>query len=236
MTILGHTHAPLVIHFLVPLTIQCFPSAVFVAVVCKPETSDPAKASDTARQINFFPESTSSTTRSLSAGFAKFITGGRPITQPPCKPSAYPRAFTRVSSWVMMSWWTDQQCLSWVGGYRDIANVPRGSSQTGVMDSHVRMPVWGTRWTAYLFWGNDAAHQFPAFQMLSWAHTHRVNLQFTNPTTQSESTCLEDQVDIRHLVDDVQTWTLPVGFSRLYEIEMDLRGHLLCGQHTCASG
>lgn len=40
------THVPFVIHFLVPVMIQCLPSSVFVAVVCNPNTSLPANASE----------------------------------------------------------------------------------------------------------------------------------------------------------------------------------------------
>lgn len=70
----------------VPLIIQCLPSSVLTAVVCKPMTSLPAKASEIARQINFFPERTSGTMRALSSSLPKFKTGGSPITFPPRRP------------------------------------------------------------------------------------------------------------------------------------------------------
>ena len=66
----------------VPLIIQCFPSAVFFAVVLRPDTSLPAKASEIAKQISFSPDNTSGITFALIAGLPKFKTGGRPMTDP----------------------------------------------------------------------------------------------------------------------------------------------------------
>lgn len=108
-SILRGTYIPFVIHFFVPVMIQCFPSSVFVAVVCNPNTSLPANASDiytntrsapilthsppkhqiplTAKHINFFPPSTSGTTRAFSSGAPKLRTGGRPMTMPALMPS-----------------------------------------------------------------------------------------------------------------------------------------------------
>ena len=70
----------------VPLIIQCFPSFVFLAIVLRPETSLPAKASVMAKQISFLPDNTSGMTFSLIAGLPKFKTGGRPITDPAINP------------------------------------------------------------------------------------------------------------------------------------------------------
>ena len=70
----------------VPLIIQCFPSAVFLAVVLRPDTSLPAKASEIAKHISFSPDKTSGMTLSLIAGLPKFKIGGRPMTDPAINP------------------------------------------------------------------------------------------------------------------------------------------------------
>lgn len=81
------TYVAFVIHFFVPLMIQCFPSSVFFAVVLRPCTSLPANASEMAKEINFLPDNTSSETRLRSSGLAKLRTGGKPMTTPPLRPS-----------------------------------------------------------------------------------------------------------------------------------------------------
>lgn len=45
----------LVIHFFMPLTIQCLPSGESVPVVVMPCTSDPACGSEMASEMNFLP-------------------------------------------------------------------------------------------------------------------------------------------------------------------------------------
>jgi len=50
----------------VPLIIQCFPSSLFLAVVRKLATSEPAKASVMASALNFLPASISGTHSALS--------------------------------------------------------------------------------------------------------------------------------------------------------------------------
>lgn len=74
-------------HFFVPLMTQCFPSDVFSALHLRPETSDPAKASEIARAMNFSPRRTAGTTSALRASDPKLRMGGRPITFPPPRPS-----------------------------------------------------------------------------------------------------------------------------------------------------
>lgn len=71
---------------MVPLMIQCLPSSLFLAVVWRPITSLPAKASEMARQINFLPAKTSGTMRAFNSGEPKLSTGGRPMTAPELKP------------------------------------------------------------------------------------------------------------------------------------------------------
>src|ERR1700722_12624591 len=73
-------------HFLVPLMIQCCPSAVLTAVVRIPATSLPANASEIARQMSFLPPKTSGITFALISGEPKCRTGGRPITEPIMRP------------------------------------------------------------------------------------------------------------------------------------------------------
>ena len=70
----------------VPLIIQYFPSAVFFAVVLRPDTSLPAKASEIAKQIGFSPDNTSGMTFALIAELPKFNIGGRPMTDPAINP------------------------------------------------------------------------------------------------------------------------------------------------------
>lgn len=81
------THVPLVIHFFVPLMIQCLPSGVLIARVRIPETSLPENASVTARHKIFFPESASGMTLALRAGEPKWTIGGRPMSVPLSRPA-----------------------------------------------------------------------------------------------------------------------------------------------------
>lgn len=77
-----------------------------MAVVRRPATSDPAKASVMARHIYFLPLSTSSiiALRRCASGM-KFMMQGSPMTMPASCPSWNPRALDRTPSCDMIRSW-----------------------------------------------------------------------------------------------------------------------------------
>lgn len=83
-------------HFLVPVTTQWSP--FLIAVVWRPETSEPANASLIAKAANFFPLKISGNTAACNSGEPWFKMGGTAITPPFNKPSTTPRVPNRASS------------------------------------------------------------------------------------------------------------------------------------------
>lgn len=73
---------PFVIHFLVPFIIQCLPSSDLVAVVLKPATSEPAKASEMAKEIYLSPLRTPGMTFFCIEGWPKSDWGEEMILVP----------------------------------------------------------------------------------------------------------------------------------------------------------
>ena len=66
----------------------CFLSGVKTAVVFSPCTSDPANASEIARQMNLSPANTGLMISCCSFLDPQFMIQGSPMTIPPCNPSA----------------------------------------------------------------------------------------------------------------------------------------------------